>query len=66
MICNNSHCALYREIQNLKSSIYLALLVLWGSKEAGLAQSVERQALNLVVVGSSPTAGEILGREYNA
>jgi hypothetical protein len=24
---------------------------------AGLAQSVERQALNLVVVGSSPTAG---------
>jgi hypothetical protein len=25
---------------------------------AGLAQSVERQALNLVVVGSSPTAGE--------
>jgi hypothetical protein len=25
--------------------------------EAGLAQSVERQALNLVVVGSSPTAG---------
>ncbi len=27
---------------------------------AGLAQSVERQALNLVVVGSSPTAGVIL------
>ncbi len=27
---------------------------------AGLAQSVERQALNLVVVGSSPTAGETL------
>ena len=26
--------------------------------EAGLAQSVERQALNLVVVGSSPTAGD--------
>ena len=27
------------------------------SKFAGLAQSVERQALNLVVVGSSPTFG---------
>jgi hypothetical protein len=27
---------------------------------AGLAQSVERQALNLVVVGSSPTAGGVI------
>ena len=27
------------------------------SAEAGLAQSVERKALNLVVVGSSPTVG---------
>ena len=26
---------------------------------AGLAQSVERKALNLVVVGSSPTVGDI-------
>ena len=30
---------------------------------AGLAQSVERQALNLVVVGSSPTAGEFCAIE---
>ena len=28
---------------------------------AGLAQLVERKALNLVVVGSSPTAGGFLG-----
>ncbi len=27
---------------------------------AGRAQSVERQALNLVVVGSSPTAGDVV------
>ena len=26
--------------------------------QAGLAQSVERKALNLVVVGSSPTVGD--------
>ncbi len=42
----------------LKSSINVALLVRKLTREAGLAQSVERQALNLVVVGSSPTAGE--------
>ena len=31
---------------------------------AGLAQSVERQALNLVVVGSSPTVGEFYSYGY--
>ena len=30
-----------------------------GSVEASLAQSVERKALNLVVVGSSPTGGAV-------
>ena len=29
------------------------------SQQARLAQSVERKALNLVVVGSSPTVGEL-------
>ena len=37
----------------------LLLLLLWVSeRRASLAQSVERKALNLVVVGSSPTGGE--------
>ena len=30
------------------------------SSQASLAQSVERKALNLVVVGSSPTVGDAL------
>ena len=30
---------------------------LWMTRQARLAQSVERKALNLVVVGSSPTVG---------
>ncbi len=34
----------------------------WGSAAARLAQSVERKALNLVVVGSSPTVGALSER----
>ena len=33
------------------------------SSEAGLAQSVERQALNLMVEGSSPSFGVVLHPE---
>ena len=33
---------------------------LWMTRQARLAQSVERKALNLVVVGSSPTVGVLL------
>ena len=33
---------------------------------ARLAQSAERKALNLVVVGSSPTVGEVVARPMPA
>ena len=36
----------------------LRLFATWAQEEASLAQSVERKALNLVVVGSSPTGGD--------
>ena len=38
---------------NLHKALY------WGLSDARLAQSVERKALNLVVVGSSPTGGAV-------
>ena len=38
--------------------VYDPVTQVQGILYAGLAQSVERQALNLVVVGSSPTFGE--------
>ena len=34
------------------------------SLQARLAQSVERKALNLVVVGSSPTVGVLSARQW--
>ena len=41
---------------------YCMQIVSRGLSSARVAQSVERQALNLVVVGSSPTAGDVLLR----
>ena len=42
----------------LNLGVDVAVLVI--SSEARLAQSAERKALNIVVVGSSPTVGAIL------
>ena len=36
---------------------YILIKIPDKTQQAGLAQSVERQALNLMVVGSSPTVG---------
>ena len=51
----------------------LETLLSWKSPSARLAQSAERKALNLVVVGSSPTVGvcyscrrSVMTRTHNA
>ena len=57
-------CDIFETFENLKnfkmldileSSVYSRTL-----QRARLAQSAERKALNLVVVGSSPTVGDLL------
>ena len=43
-----------------ESPIVLASFMVMRESTARLAQSAERKALNLVVVGSSPTVGDLL------
>ena len=47
-------------VEVLGNAVYRTLMAVFlnGHQQAGLAQSVERQALNLMVEGSSPSFGE--------
>ena len=54
------------KVCNVPATFAAAIALLTPSRrlQARLAQSVERKALNLVVVGSSPTVGVLSARQW--
>jgi hypothetical protein len=67
--CNLSNTAILHS-SKLKSNVVTNLYIVYKftsvyHKQAGLAQSVERQALNLMVEGSSPSVGASFLHYFN-
>jgi hypothetical protein len=56
-VCSFDYILFYRTVFCHQVAVYIHLSSYGVAKEAGLAQSVERQALNLMVEGSSPSFG---------